>query len=218
MNAASDAHAALMDRNYRLQRHVYDLTRRHYLLGRDRLIEALKPPAGGTVLEMGSGTASNLIAAATRHPDARFYGIDISSKMLETARAALARHDLSDRVTLRLADAATLDARACFGVERFDRVFFSYSLSMIPDWRAALHAAFAHVKQGGTLHIVDFGSMDGLPSLARQALRMWLGHFSVTPRDELRTALATIADDNSATLRFSPLWRGYACYAAVARA
>ena len=31
--------AALMDRIYRRQRHVYDLTRKYYLLGRDELIE-----------------------------------------------------------------------------------------------------------------------------------------------------------------------------------
>ena len=34
-------HAALMDRLYRRQRHFYDLTRKYYLLGRDRLIAGL---------------------------------------------------------------------------------------------------------------------------------------------------------------------------------
>ena len=33
------AGAALMDRLYRRQRHFYDVTRKHYLLGRDRLID-----------------------------------------------------------------------------------------------------------------------------------------------------------------------------------
>ena len=33
------APAALMDRLYRRQRHFYDVTRKHYLLGRDRLID-----------------------------------------------------------------------------------------------------------------------------------------------------------------------------------
>ncbi|RUV53463.1 SAM-dependent methyltransferase, partial [Mesorhizobium sp. M5C.F.Ca.IN.020.14.1.1] len=31
-------HAELMDGVYRWQRHIYDLTRKYYLLGRDRLI------------------------------------------------------------------------------------------------------------------------------------------------------------------------------------
>ena len=38
-------HADLMDRIYRRQRHVYDATRKYYLLGRDRLIE--RPGAAG---------------------------------------------------------------------------------------------------------------------------------------------------------------------------
>ena len=45
---ASDA--ALMDRIYRRQRHVYDVTRKYYLLGRDELIEGLAPPADSRVL------------------------------------------------------------------------------------------------------------------------------------------------------------------------
>ena len=36
-------HAALMDRVYRRQRHIYDATRKFYLLGRDPLIERLAP-------------------------------------------------------------------------------------------------------------------------------------------------------------------------------
>ncbi|HEY0281515.1 MAG TPA: hypothetical protein VGC27_02700 [Rhizomicrobium sp.] len=32
-------HAALMDEIYRHQRYVYDLTRKYYLFGRDRLIK-----------------------------------------------------------------------------------------------------------------------------------------------------------------------------------
>jgi S-adenosylmethionine-diacylgycerolhomoserine-N-methlytransferase len=38
--AASDA-ARRMDAMYRYQRHIYDLTRKFYLLGRDRLLASL---------------------------------------------------------------------------------------------------------------------------------------------------------------------------------
>ena len=58
---ASDRHAELMDRVYRSQSGIYDLSRKYYLLGRDQLIEALEPPAGGRVLEIGCGTARNLV-------------------------------------------------------------------------------------------------------------------------------------------------------------
>ncbi|MEP4422552.1 MAG: methyltransferase domain-containing protein, partial [Nitratireductor sp.] len=71
-------HAALMDANYRFQRHVYDLTRKYYLLGRDRLVDALQVPAGGSVLELGCGTGRNLVRVARRYPHARLFGLDIS--------------------------------------------------------------------------------------------------------------------------------------------
>src|SRR5438067_2504401 len=79
-SAGHTPHAALMDGIYRHQRHVYDLTRHCYLLGRDRLITGLEPPAGGSVLEVGCGTGRNLIVAAARYPEAHFYGLDISSE------------------------------------------------------------------------------------------------------------------------------------------
>ena len=57
LEAGLDAeHAERMDRMYRYQRHIYDLTRKYYLLGRDRLIDELQPPVGGHVLEVGCGT------------------------------------------------------------------------------------------------------------------------------------------------------------------
>ncbi len=97
--------AGHMDAIYRSQRHFYDLTRKYYLLGRDRLIRDLAPPAGGTVLEVGCGTGRNLIAAARAWPEARYFGIDISEAMLDTARAKVAAAGLADRITLAQGDA-----------------------------------------------------------------------------------------------------------------
>ena len=78
------AQAARMDAIYARQRHFYDLTRKYYLLGRDALIDGLAPPTSPTILEVGCGTARNLIATARSWPDARCYGIDISAEMLVT--------------------------------------------------------------------------------------------------------------------------------------
>ena len=54
-----------MDRMYRMQRYFYDVTRKYYLLGRDQLLEQMEVRAGEHVLEIGCGTARNLIALAT---------------------------------------------------------------------------------------------------------------------------------------------------------
>src|SRR5208282_1423256 len=97
--------AEKMDAIYRRQRFIYDATRRYYLFGRDRLIGSLKPPPGGLVLEVGCGTARNLIRAAKKYPDTRFYGLDVSEAMLKSARAAVARQGLRARIALGCGDA-----------------------------------------------------------------------------------------------------------------
>jgi S-adenosylmethionine-diacylgycerolhomoserine-N-methlytransferase len=179
----------LMDRIYRRQRHIYDVTRKYYLLGRDRLIERLAPPPGSRVLEIGCGTARNLVRAARAYPDVEFYGIDISAEMLDTARRAIVRGGLTAHIQVAQADAARFDPAMLFGVPGFSRIFLSYSLSMIPDWQGALARAHSHLLPGGELHIVDFGRQERLPGPLKAALRAWLRLFHVQPRDELEGEL-----------------------------
>lgn len=205
-----------MDRIYRHQRHVYDATRKFYLLGRDRLIAGLRPQDQDHVLEIGCGTARNLIAAARRYPKTHFHGIDLSAQMLATAEAAVRRAGLARRIRLAQADAASFDPQALFGVARFQRVFASYSLSMIPPWREALGHAIGNVAPGGQFHVVDFGEQSRLPGAFRFALRRWLAAFHVTPRAELEAALSEHARALGATLRCERPHRDYARYAVLA--
>lgn len=207
--------AAEMDAIYRVQRHIYDASRKYYLLGRDGLLAGLDPPPGGTVLEVGCGTGRNLILAAQLHPSARFYGFDVSNAMLETARASVTRWGLDHCITLAQADASRFDARTAFGFDGFDRVFVSYALSMIPPWREAVACAFQAVKPGGSLHIVDFGEQSQLPSAFRTGLRAWLRKFSVYPRAELEDALRGLAAETGADLTFARPFRDYACSAVL---
>lgn len=207
----------LMDSIYRRQRHLYDSTRKYYLLGRDRLIERLLPPAGGRVLEIGCGTARNLVAAAGAYPQTAFYGLDISAAMLETARASVARDGLASRIRLARADATRFDPALLFGVPGFSRVFLSYSLSMIPEWRGALGQALAWVQPGGELHIVDFGGQEELPRWFRRGLRLWLAQFHVDPRDGLETELAALDSRAGALRTFERPYGGYAQYAVFRR-
>lgn len=208
--ARDDGHAALMDGVYRWQRHVYDATRKYYLLGRDRMIAGLEVPPGGTVLELGCGTGRNLVHAARRYPQARLFGIDISAAMLETADATLSRQALRDRVALARADATRFDAEALFGAATFDRIFFSYALSMIPGWEQAIDAAFAALSSEGSLHVVDFGQQERLPGWFAAALRMWLARFHVSPRPDLVAEVSARAEAAGRATRFTPLHGGYA--------
>jgi S-adenosylmethionine-diacylgycerolhomoserine-N-methlytransferase len=183
-----DTHAGLMDRVYRPQRHIYDLTRKYYLLGRDRLIEDLALQPGSTLIEVGCGTGRNLIAIARLYPRARLFGLDASEVMLETARAKVREAGLEDRILLRHGLAEKLSASA-FEVENFDHVLFSYCLSMVPDWQGALFAATEALSGNGRWHVVDFADLKGLGFLARRALMAWLKLFHVSPRVEFLAAL-----------------------------
>jgi len=211
------SHAALMDGVYRHQRHFYDLTRKYYLLGRDGLLAGLDVPAGGTVLELGCGTGRNIIRAAHGFPDARWFGLDISDAMLETARGNILAARMDGRVTLAAGDATAFDPQALFGRRRFDRVFFSYALSMIPGWERAVAKAADCLAEGGSLHIVDFGEQDRLPRWFRSGLRAWLARFHVEPRAMLAAELAAQAERIGGRLSITPLYRGYAWRAVLYR-
>jgi S-adenosylmethionine-diacylgycerolhomoserine-N-methlytransferase len=199
-----------MDGIYRSQRHIYDLTRKYYLLGRDRLLDELRPPKGGSVLEVGCGTARNLILSARRYPKARHFGFDISREMLDTAQQSVARAGLAAQVQLAQGNAAAFSGQELFGVAQFDRVFISYAVSMIPPWREALSAAMAAVAPGGSLHIVDFGQQERLPGWFHTGLQAWLAKFSVEPRADLEAELQNVAAAHGADLQFTRLYRDYA--------
>jgi S-adenosylmethionine-diacylgycerolhomoserine-N-methlytransferase len=204
-----------MNRMYCLQRHIYDATRLYYLLGRDRMIAKLRPANGANVLEIGCGTARNLVHAARLYPNAHFFGIDVSTEMLTSAIAAISRTGLVGRIKVAHGDATAAHPQKLFAVASFDHVIISYSLSMIPGWRHVLKAARDNLKSGGRLHVVDFGNQERLPAIARVLLKRWLSMFDVAPRDDLEAELLAIAETCGADLRFERPFRGYAQYAVL---
>ena len=209
-------HGRLMDGTYRWQRHIYDITRKYYLLGRDGLIADLAPPHGGSVLEIGCGTGRNLIAVGKVWPHARLYGVDISQAMLDTAQLSVERVGMARCVRLAQGDAVDFDPMALFGQATFDRVFISYALSMIPEWEAALAQAARCVAPGGRLEVVDFGQQEGWPAVWRRVLFGWLARFHVTPRHVLGAAIEKVAGDVGGEASVRPLYRGYALRGVVA--
>lgn len=206
-----------MDRIYRWQTGVYDVTRRYYLLGREPLIEAMAPPPGAKVLEIGCGTGRNLVKAACRWPDARFFGIDVSQAMLVKAHESIARAGLRNHVSLGLADATSFDAGNVLGERDFQRVYFSYTLSMIPDWRNVLERAADMLPPGGILLVTDFGSLNGLPSFLSRVLFAWLSLFSVTPNHSFEAEFSKIALSRGFDCNFISLYRGYSFLATMRR-
>jgi S-adenosylmethionine-diacylgycerolhomoserine-N-methlytransferase len=123
---------------YRGQRYFYDLTRKYFLLGRDRLLREMNVQAGENVLEAGCGTGRNLVILGKKYRDANFFGLDASGEMLKTAQAKINRGNLKN-IQVKIALADDFDYRKPFYLEKpFDTIFFSYSISMIPTWKNQL--------------------------------------------------------------------------------
>lgn len=200
-----------MDDMYRMQRHIYDLSRRYYLLGRDLLIDELDLASGETACEIGCGTGRNLVLMARRYPTARLMGLDASTEMLRSAEAKVARAGLAGRIPLVHGFAEQFDPRTAFGLDGpLDRIVFSYALSMIPPWRDAVEHALASLKPGGRVHIVDFGDQAELPRWFRRVLYWWLDLFGVHHRPELLVYLRELKASGRAEVDIRPIARGYA--------
>jgi len=209
--------AVLMNQMYRYQRYIYDFTRKPYLLGRDLMIKGLDVPVGGSVLEIGCGTGRNLIKAAQLYPQCKAYGLDISAEMLVTARQSIARASLGERVKVVQADATDFDAQSLFGRQAFERIFISYSLSMIPVWKQVLAEAAKNLTEGSNLHIVDFGTCEDLPKWFKAMLYAWLKKFSVFPREDLIDVASEIAQAQGLTCVASRPLKGYATMVVLSR-
>jgi len=207
--ATMDA-ARRMDRMYRYQKHLYDFTRRYYLLGRDRLLASMDIAPGDAVVEIGCGTGRNLLALARRHPHATFCGLDISRQMLQKATTRLEGARLGN-VRLRHCSAEEFEYGRTFALDRpFDAAFFSYSLSMIPQWPRVLDVTLANLARGGRLYIVDFWDQAGLPSPLRRALKAWLSMFGVHHEPELLRCLDTLHRAGRLRLEVESVARRYA--------
>ncbi|GJL98807.1 MAG: O-methyltransferase [Methyloligella sp.] len=209
------SHSNLMDKVYRNQRFIYNASRKYYLLGRDQLIKELSPPPRGTVLELGAGTGRNLICTAKTYDDCELYGVDISQEMLKTAGKSIVKAGFENRIHLAKGDATNFNAEKAFGVKEFDRVFISFSLSMIPEWQMAIASSYELTRPGGQIHIVDFGECKQYPKMFQKLLYAWLSIFHVHPIRNLPGQLKEAANKANCKVTVKPLYGGYSLQAII---
>ena len=169
-----------MDDVYKWTRHVYDLSRPFFLLGRDGLINELNPRQGATVLEMGCGTGHNLIRLARKRPDLQLIGVDASTAMLEMAERKVRKQGLSERVTLSHGYAESYKPQQAVAA-----ILFPYSLSMMPSPLDALQNATAMLEPDGAIHVVDFGDLQSWFRPLRHQILRFLNRFEVYPQPEV---------------------------------
>lgn len=143
------SHADALAGFYGPQARHYDAFRERLLHGRESLVRLLPVEAGDTVVELGGGTGRNLEFFGTRLAQlARVEVVDLCQPLLDVAAVRAAA---MPNVHLVAADATTYRP-----VRPVDCVYFSYALTMMPDWRGAVRNAVAMLRPGGTLGVVDF--------------------------------------------------------------
>ncbi|HTD89116.1 MAG TPA: methyltransferase domain-containing protein [Burkholderiales bacterium] len=210
---AGTNYAARLDAFYRPQAQYYDSMHECMLHGRDRLLNALKPTPGSRVVELGAGTGAMLdLWGARLLTLSALELVDICPAMLERAhRRARGHHNI------RVVEA---DATAYRAPWPADCVYFSYSLTMIPDWVRALNNALAMLKPGGKLGIVDFYVTSADQDCARAQhsaftrwfWTQWFHHDQVHLSENHLSALCTLTDrvhlhEGQGALPYVPLLR-----------
>ena len=198
-----------MDRMYRHQRYFYDITRKYYLLGRDKLIAQMDVQTGENVLEVGCGTARNLIILAKKYPTTNFFGLDASSEMLKTSQLKVDAKGIKN-INLKVALADDFTHQETFGLaEPFDTIYFSYSISMIPTWKESIANGLKNLKSGRSFYIVDFYDQKDLPKAFQKILQGWLKQFHVQFWGDLMPHLESLEREGLGKLEIIPLYKRY---------
>jgi demethylmenaquinone methyltransferase/2-methoxy-6-polyprenyl-1,4-benzoquinol methylase len=120
---------------------------------RDRGLSALAVGEGEIVIEVGFGTGQALLPLARAVGEqGHVYGIDISDRMVERARARIEAAGLSGRVELVQGDAVALP----WAEARFDAVFMAFTLELFdtPDIPTVLAECRRVLKPDGRLGVV----------------------------------------------------------------
>jgi S-adenosylmethionine-diacylgycerolhomoserine-N-methlytransferase len=201
-------HAEQLEDFYRHQAGDYDAFRQRLLPGRRELIVDLPLRPGAVWVDLGGGTAHNLVHAGAILPALqRVYVVDLTPSLLAIARQRC--HDQGwTNVTLIEGDATNV--RLPSGIA--DVVTCSYSLTMIPEWRAAVSEAWRLLRPGGTFGAVDFFVAPHHPAITRRVWPWWFGHSHVhlstehVPFLQRRFAVSSFAEDRT-RLPYVPVGR-----------
>ncbi len=147
-----DSHAQRMESFYGGQAQDYDDFRKRLLRGREELWAMIPKPDKGVWVDMGGGTGANIENFGDEISKlSKIYVVDLSGSLLKVATDRFQQRGWTNVQAIE-ADATKFqppDGQA-------DVVTFSYSLTMIPDWFAAIENAGRMLKPGGLIGVVDF--------------------------------------------------------------
>lgn len=181
-------HQQRLESFYHNQADAYDSFRKHLLKGREELYQSLPINDGDVMIDMGGGTGWNLEQLGDKiHKLKKVYLVDLSTSLLDMARQRIAGHGW-DHVEAVEADVTTFVPEE----KTVDLITFSYSLTMIPNWFAAIDQAYKLLKPGGIIGVVDFYVSRKYPAegqrrhwwFTRSFWPVWMALDNVFPQDD----------------------------------
>lgn len=107
-------------------------------------------PAGSRVLEAGCGIGAQTVTLAKNSPNALIASVDISEASVTEARRKVEAAGLTN-VQFQQADIFNLP----YGPDSFDHIFVCFVLEHLPRPVEALHTLKKHLRQGGTITVIE---------------------------------------------------------------
>ena len=132
-------HKSRLESFYKLQAGSYDSFRHRFLHGRVPMIEAMPTVEGGVWVDLGGGTGANLEHFGGKLSSFdRVFILDLTPSLLKQAKVRVAANGWGKLVTCVEGDATVKNLPGLPKAGTVDVVTMSYSLTMIPDWKAAI--------------------------------------------------------------------------------
>lgn len=157
-----------LDRFYKIHSKFYDLTRKFFLLNREKALSMLDLRPGENVIDFACGTGLNVPFLIQKNVNVT--GIDYSAYMLEKAR------EKYPFVNFVEGDVSGIKIK-----EKADAIVCTYSISMIEKWTESVLNMKNSLKKEGRLLILDFYPFQGYIKFLYPAFKKWLMLHGVDP-------------------------------------
>lgn len=126
---------------------------------------------GQTVLDLGSGGGIDCFLAAKKvGPTGQVIGVDMTSAMIERARANKAKLG-AENVEFRLGEIEHLPV----GDDSIDVIISNCVINLSPDKPQVFREAFRALRPGGRLAVSDIVTDGPLPDVIKNSLSAWAG-------------------------------------------
>ncbi len=142
---------AALESFYKDQASNYDSYRHRFLHGKQFLMQVFPLLKGRTVLDIGGATGFNLEYIKEVLPIFKQITIlDLCPSLLEVAKKRITTNKWTECRTLHM-DCLKLPTDT-----KYDIIVLSYTLTMVPDWKAILDKIYQILPDDGYLLITDF--------------------------------------------------------------